>query len=508
MNALIRPHHFGGTVRIPASKSHTVRRLIMASLTDGVSQILHPLDSLDTQSCVTVCKAMSAQIIEHIIEPDTAPGGKQIKLTVSGKKPVVSVQPAVLGQAAVKDYAAAPDSAKTQPRSVIHCDVGNSGTTLYLALAAAALGTAAYEFYGDEQIRRRTAGPLLEALVGLGVTVKSAANGCAPISICGPWKGGRVKVPCPTSQYLSALLLAAPLAPAGVVTEIDIPLLNERPYIEMTLSYLKAQNIQFDMNDDFSYFRIPGGASYKPVNGPVPADFSSAAFPACAAMVCAGGQKQITLEGLDPTDCQGDKAFFGMLEKMGCNVKWEKITGRTGAGQTGGAQRGASNTAGSGAVPEWLLRISREGPLKGGVFDLNDTPDLLPVMAVMGAFAQGETALVNVAHARLKETDRIAVMAAELSKLGVNISERPDGLVIKNNSNLINNAGLINTGSVNAGLVKAAGPIKLGGHKDHRIVMALACAALGTQAAAEITGAESAAVTYPGFLESLQAEFI
>jgi 3-phosphoshikimate 1-carboxyvinyltransferase len=158
--------------------------------------------------------------------------------------------------------------------------VGNSGTTLYLALAAAALGEGPVEFTGDEQIRRRSAAPLLEALAGLGVRAESLnRNGCAPVLIQGPWRGGRVSLSCPTSQYLSALLLAAPLAPPGTRTEIDVPLLNEKPYIEMTLSYLRAQAVPHEAAPDLSRFVIPGGASWKPVSGPVPGDFSSAAFP-------------------------------------------------------------------------------------------------------------------------------------------------------------------------------------------------------------------------------------
>jgi 3-phosphoshikimate 1-carboxyvinyltransferase len=287
------------------------------------------------------------------------------------------------------------------------CDVGNSGTTLFLALAAAALEESPVTFTGDEQIRRRSAGPLLDALAGLGVRVESSAGdaggGCVPITLRGPWKGGRVSLPCPTSQYLSALLLAAPLAPQGAVTEIDVPLLNEKPYIEMTLSYLDAQGIPYEAREDFSFFRIKGGASWKPRSGPVPGDFSSAAFPGCAAAISGG---DVTLLGLDPEDPQGDKAYFRFLAEMGCEIAWHKET-------------------------EWALRVSRRSPLKGGEFDLNATPDLLPVMAVTAAFAQGDTALVNVAHARIKETDRIAVMARELAALGVETEERPDGLIVR-----------------------------------------------------------------------------
>jgi 3-phosphoshikimate 1-carboxyvinyltransferase len=349
--------------------------------------------------------------------------------------------------------------------------VGNSGTTLFLALAVAALGNEPVEFTGDEQIGRRSAAPLLEALGGLGIRAESLnRNGCAPIIVQGPWKGGRVSLPCPTSQYLSALLLAAPLAPAGTVTEIETPLLNEKPYIEMTLSYLREQNIPCEAAPDFSRFVIPGGAGWKPVSGPTPGDFSSAAFPGCAAAVSGGA---VTLLGLDPKDCQGDKFFFDLLARMGCGIRWEK--------------REPADSPGEAAA--WTVTVSREGPLKPGVFDLNATPDILPAAAVAAAYAEGDTALVNVAHARIKETDRIAVMAEELAKLGVRCTERPDGLVIH--------------GQGRGGDRPPLSGGAVSGRGDHRVVMALAAAALGAAGPVEIDGAESAAITYPGFLELL-----
>jgi 3-phosphoshikimate 1-carboxyvinyltransferase len=271
-----------------------------------------------------------------------------------------------------------------------------------------------------------------------------------------------VSLSCPTSQYLSALLLAAPLAPAGTVTEIDVPLLNEKPYIDLTLSYLKVQGIPWQETADYSYFRIPGGGAYKPLNGPVAGDFSSAAFPACAAVISGSAiSGPAVLLGLDPGDPQGDKAIFDILARMGCDTAWSREEG------------------------EWRLTVSRKGALKGGTFDLNDTPDLLPAAAVLGACAEGETVLVNAAHARIKETDRIAVMAEELGKLGVAVRERPDGLVIR--------GGALHGGAVD-------------GHGDHRVVMALAVAALGASGPVEIAGAESAAVTYPAFPELMAAE--
>jgi 3-phosphoshikimate 1-carboxyvinyltransferase len=458
MRARISPHVFTGTIQIPASKSHTIRQLIIAALADGVSEIIHPLDSLDTLSCVAACRALGAVITENRApdpfnpHPVASNGTKLMSYSVQGN----------YGYKAVNTH---HDGNQNNRR----INVGNSGTTLFLAMAAAGLDNKSYEFTGDYQIQRRSAAPLLEALRGMGIRAESVkSNGCAPIVVQGPWKGGKTSLPCPTSQYLSAILLAAPLAPIGTVTEVTVPLLNERPYIEMTLAYLQSQGINGIHSGDFSRFTIPGGAVYTPFSRSVPGDFSSAAFPACAAAISGG---PVTIHGLDPDDLQGDKLFLEILTRMGCTVRWEEIT-----------------TGNTGDPSGYSLIISRRGALRGGTFDLNATPDLLPAAAVTAAFAEGDTALVNVAHARIKETDRLAVLAAELAKLGVRCTEQPDGLIVHG------------SGCVSGGFVD--------GHGDHRIVMAFAAAALGAQAPIEIDGAESASVTYPGFLELLEAEWV
>ena len=453
MNICINPQHFTGTVRIPASKSHTIRQLLIASLADGTSEILYPLDSLDTRSCISACRAFGAQIYEHY------DGEKLAKLTVKGNANFFVRAENLL------------PSLPTPHSPLPTIDVGNSGTTLYLALALAALQKSPIQFTGDEQIQKRSAAPLLEALAGVGVKCQSN-NGCAPITVQGPWTGGKVRLPCPTSQYLSAMLIAAPLAPQGTVTEIEVPLLNEKPYIEMTLSYLKKQGIPFEA--DFSgRFVVHGGYSYKPFVSSVPADFSSAAFPAAAAAITGG---PVTLLGLDPQDTQGDKFFLEMLKEMGCDLTFGEAGSQT---------------------------ISRKGALTGGSFDLNETPDLLPAAAAVAAYANGDTSLVNVAHARIKETDRIAVMAKELAKLGVKCTEKPDGLVIHGKGVSHQEKYTINSQDNNKStlLPTPYSPLPiLNGHGDHRVVMALAVAALGGSYPIEITDAEAANVTYPGFL--------
>ena len=404
-----------GTITIPASKSHTIRGLLMATLAEGRSALLRPLHSTDTLSCVDACRALGAHI-------DTDDGSEWLVTGTAGRP--------------------------TAPADSV--DVGNSGTTLYLAMSVAALASGLTRFVGDEQIQRRSATPLLQALRELGATAESEEpGGCAPLTVGGGVNGGLLTVECPTSQYLSSLLIACPLARGD--TTIIVPELNEAPYVAITLSWLDILGIRYTAADDFSKFIIPGRQHYSRFQRTIPADFSSATFFLVAAAITGSS---LTLRGLDMHDAQGDKAVVGMLKKMGCTV----------------------TTDADG------LTIQGPARLQGATFDLNATPDALPAMAVAGCFAEGETRLVNVPQARIKETDRIAVMAKELASLGATVQELPDGLIIRGR--------WLHGGQVN-------------GHDDHRIVMAMAVAGLAAQGPITVTSAESAGVTFPGFAELL-----
>ena len=192
----------------------------------------------------------------------------------------------------------------------------------------------------------------------------------------------------------------------------------------------------------------------------MPADWSSATFFLAAAAITGGS---LVLDGLDVGDSQGDKEVLGMLEKMGCLTE---------------------------IVPGGVRIQGR--PLSGAVLDLNGMPDALPAMAVTACFAEGETRLVNVPQARMKETDRITVMTAELLKLGADVEELKDGMVIRGKRQT--------PGSCASPALKGA---LVDGHHDHRVVMALAVAGLGCCGKISIRGAEAADVTFPGFFELL-----
>ena len=405
-----------GTVLIPASKSHTIRAIAIASLANGHSTIKNPLISSDTLSAAACYRSLGAKI--DTSSPDTwnitGTGGK----ITPQKKPI---------------------------------NVGNSGTTLRLAIGSAAVADKGLttNFTGDQQIKSRPVAPLLQAINQLGASAVSHNNGCAPVSISGPLKGGKIALECVTSQYLSSLLLAAPLANGD--TEIEVTMLNEPDYVQITLDWLEKQHIEFE-NDDFRYFKIPGNQQYSPFDATIPADFSSATFFLCAGAIL---DSDITIKGLDFTDSQPDKAVFRYLEAMGADISI-----------VGDAVR---------------VKTSR---LKGIEIDMNATPDALPAMAVCATFAEGTTKLVNVVQARGKETDRIKCMAEELKKIGAEVEELPDGLIIKG-SKL--SAGILN------------------GRSDHRIVMALSLAAMAIDEKSAIGTAEAVNVTFPEYVSLMQS---
>jgi len=333
------------------------------------------------------------------------------------------------------------------PANVI--DVANSGTTLRIALGSASLlrsGIAV--FTGDEQIRRRPAGPLANSLTDLGAHVRSTGtNGCAPFVVEGRLRGGETVIEAVTSQYLTSLLMCTPLANGDSL--IRVPLLNEAPYAAITLDWLDRQGIVLE-HEGMSEFRVPGRQAYQPVDRRIPGDFSSATFFLAAGAL---GDNDVTSVGLDVNDTQGDKAVIDYLRAFGAEVD----------------------------VQADRIRVAAR-TLTGCELDLNGTPDALPMMAVLSCFAKGSTRLVNVPQARLKETDRIAVMREELGRLGARITELEDGLIIEESA--------LHGGDVD-------------GHGDHRVVMALAIAATMLPEPTTIHGYEAVAITYPGFAEAL-----
>ena len=417
MQLVSRKSRLRGAVSIPASKSHTIRAVAIASLASGRSFIRNPLSSADTMSAVTTYRALGAAI--DASDPNL--------WTVTGGGGQVQAPPEPV-------------------------DVGNSGTTLNIAIGTASLvgKGQAVTFTGDKQTQSRPVGPLLSSLNDLGAKCVSINNnGKAPVKVTGQIVGGKTSIACSTSQYLSSLLLCTPLAQKD--SEINVTLLNEPGYAQMTLDWLDSQGIKY-RKQQMKKFSVKGRQSYKPFDRPVPADFSSATFFLCAAALVG---EEVTLLGLDFKDSQPDKAVVEYLKGMGA-----KIT-----------------------VEADAVTVSAAG-LKGTEIDMNKTPDALPAMSVTAAFAEGETRLVNVPQARGKETDRIACMATELRKLSVEVEELPDGLVIHGGQ---------------------PRPATVHGWGDHRIVMAMALAGLLLDGPLTVDTAEAMSVTFPDYVKLMQS---
>jgi 3-phosphoshikimate 1-carboxyvinyltransferase len=411
----VSPSRLHGAIAIPPSKSHTIRSLLVATLADGVSIIRRPLVQGDGASAIRAAKAMGATI---------EPRGDDLAITGIGNR-------------------------YNEGQDVF--DMGNSGTSTNLFMSVAALGKRQRRFDGDHSLRSRPFRHLLSALGRLGASY-SFVNPPAdlPFLIKGPLLGGATVVNGISSQFVSSLLFTCPLL--AYDTELSVENLHEKPYIELTLWWLKKQDIVFSPADDFTLFEIKGGQRYQPFDLSIPADFSGATFAACAAAM---GNTSLTLSGLDFTDPQGDKRVFDVLREMGADV--------------------SHGPAG--------VTVTGPSLLQSRTIDLNTMPDALPAIAVAAGTAGGVTHIVNVAHARIKETDRIKVMAQELAKMGVDIAEREDGLEIR--------GGKLRGAMVN-------------GHGDHRVVMALVLAGLNADGETTIDTAEAAEVTYPGFAEDFR----
>lgn len=410
MIASVERSFLSGEIYAPPSKSYTHRAILITSLGPG-GNVKRPLLSADTLATVSASQAFGAHI---------------------------QIGDDVL-------IAGVSNSPKT-PEDVIN--VLNSGTTMRFCSAVAALTDGAV-LTGDASIRTRPNGPLLACLSELGAEAFSIRNnGKAPLVVRGKMKGGTAHLNGGvSSQFLSALLIAAPLATDDTRIIIEGEL-KSRPYAEITVDMLTEAGAHIDATPQ--EFFVPGGQSYGLKGYTIPGDFSSASYPLAAAAITGS---QVTVKGILPSR-QGDSAIIDILNRMGAKVSWDR-------------QKGDLMITG--------------GELDGIDVDASKTPDLVPTIAVLGAVARGKTTVFNAEHVRHKETDRLHAMALELAHMGANIKEKPDGLEII------------------GGELHGA---KVHGYHDHRIVMSLAVAGL-VAGDTEIDTAESVDVSYPGFFSQM-----
>lgn len=335
------------------------------------------------------------------------------------------------------------------PADVI--DAGNSGLVLRFIGALGCLADGYVVLTGDTSIRgRRPAQPLIDGLSQLGAfAISTRGNGLAPLVVHGPVRAGECTIQGQDSQPVSALLTLAALLEGKTTIRVQQP--GELPWIDLTLSWLERLGVPVEQQN-YQTYKIQGGKCWSGFTYRPPGDFSSAAFPIAAAIVT---DSPLEIANLDFNDPQGDKALIEVLR-----------------------QQGAPLEIGEGAVT-----VTGRGDFRGNVVDMDPFIDAVPILAVLGCFAEGETQLVNAAIARQKESDRIRAICTELGKMGADIEERPDGLVVRRST-------LCGT--------------RVHSHHDHRLAMALAVAGMGATGETIIDDVECVAKTYPSFDRDLR----
>jgi 3-phosphoshikimate 1-carboxyvinyltransferase len=400
-------------IEVPGSKSLTQRALIAAALAKGESRLVGPLESEDT--------AFSSQALTQL--------GATIKKN--------------------KDWLIYGNSGLIKP-SEETIFLGNNGTATRFLTSVAALGNSRYTIDGDSRMHQRPIGPLISALQGWGVDIRSIlGTDCPPLLINGKGvDGGTAVLPeGKSSQYLSSLLLIAPYARKPAVLKVEGKIFS-KPYIAMTLAVMADFGIAVDCAPDFSSLSVPQGC-YQAREYRIEGDASNASYFWAAAAITGG---RVTVTNVPVPSMQGDAMLVPLLGRMGCEVM------KSGGGITlQGGER-----------------------LEGIKVDMGDMPDVVPTLAIVAAFAHGTTVLENIAHLRIKECDRLSAVVTELTKLGAKVEERESAMIIHGDG---------------GGSLKGA---EIETYADHRMAMCFAVAGLKIPGI-RIIGEECVGKSFPDF---------
>ena len=427
-----------GTVKAPSSKSYSHRAVILASLANGKSKLFDVLYSEDVLSTIRACRALGAKIDqkkEIILKGDKSQTVDYLEVYGTGGKLHNSCKDMI--------------------------DLANSGTTLRIMTSVAALSDNEVIFTGDDSLKTRPMGALLDALETLGVKVESLnQNNKAPLKIYPGYEGGMADIlGSISSQFISSILISAPLSKKGVELEV-YPEFVSKPYVDMTISILEKFGIdvveeQYQIHETCkkehsdclgAKYKIKT-LKYKANDYIVEGDYSSASYLLAAAAIAGG---EIRVQNLFSDSKQGDKFILDILEQMGADI----------------------------TAFEDRVTIRSDGKLKGIDVNLSYAPDLLLTVAVLAALAEGKTTITGVKHGRLKETDRIDTTCRELEKLGCKLEEFEDGMTIYGQT-------------IGDGIVES--------HNDHRLAMAFSL--LGLKHDVEVENGECFDVSFPNFIE-------
>lgn len=409
-----------GTVRVPGSKSITNRALLLAALADGTSRLEGALFSDDTQ--------YMSESLRSLGIPVTADAGAEL-FEVEGQGGHIPVPSAELF-------------------------VGNSGTASRFLTALCALGSGPYRLDGVPRMRERPIRDLLSALQQLGIKARDEnGTGCLPVVVESQgWRGGKTRMRGDvSSQFLSALLMVAPLSESGIEIEIEGELFSE-PYIQITLSMMDQWGVRV-AERHMRRFYAEGQQKYRAQTYQIEPDASGASYFWAAAALTGG---RVRVEGIGLTSLQGDAEFLYVLAQMGCDIE----------------------------DGDNFIEVRGPGQLRGVDVDMNAISDTVMTLAAIAPFADGITTIRNVAHIRHKETDRIHAVVTELRRLGVTVDERPDGLTIHPANHL-----------------KLA---RIETYDDHRMAMSFAITGLRSPGV-EILDPGCVAKTFPDFFQRLDA---
>ncbi|CAH8330351.1 unnamed protein product [Eruca vesicaria subsp. sativa] len=368
-----------GLIKLPGSKSLSNRILLLAALSEGTTVVDNLLNSDD---------------INYMLDALN-------KLGLNVERDSVNNRAVVEGCGGI--FPVSLDS-----KSDIELYLGNAGTAMRPLTAAG--GKASYVLDGVPRMRERPIGDLVVGLKQLGADVEcTLGTNCPPVRVNanGGLPGGKVKLSGSiSSQYLTALLMAAPLALGDVEIEIVDKLISV-PYVEMTLRLMERFGVSAEHNDSWDRFFVKGGQKYKsPGNAYVEGDASSASYFLAGAAITG---ETVTVEGCGTTSLQGDVKFAEVLEKMGCKVSWtENSVTVTGPSRDAFGMR----------------------HLRAVDVNMNKMPDVAMTLAVVALFADGPTTIRDVASWRVKETERMIAICTELRKLGATVEEGSDYCVI------------------------------------------------------------------------------
>lgn len=412
MNCKIEKSKITGHIICPPNKSYSHRAIFLASLAGNNSRVDNVLFSADTIATIEACKNFGAEM-------------EQANTSIIVKKPI-----------------------KTD-RIVPEIDAKNSGTTIRIASGIASLFTQEITLTGDSSLQKRPMQPLLDALKSIGAEC-SSTNGMPPIKISGRIVGGDVSIPGTfSSQFISALLICAPLTEKGINLTIEGNLVS-KPYLDATIATMRNFGVIVQTLIPYKKYNISPQV-YKPASFVVPIDFSSLALLLSAAVL---NGENVVIHGKIGNLPNGDEVFIDILEQLGVKV----------------------------SIKEDQMTVQSPEKLNGGRFDLSNSPDLLPPLAILALKTTNPIEIVNVKHARLKETDRISILARELVKIGIKVQEKEDGLILESP-------------------IELRGAI-LNSENDHRLFMAFCISGMYVGNCV-VTDHESVAVSYPDFITEM-----